>query len=59
MRAKIPGIPALLMSGYGNWAAENCASRGVENVHQIEKPFRTDQLVQAVEALIPAGTCPQ
>jgi two-component system, NtrC family, C4-dicarboxylate transport response regulator DctD len=59
MRSKAPGIPAMLISGYGNWAAENCANRGMENVQHLEKPFRADQLLHRVEALLPTGACPE
>jgi len=58
LRARTPGLPALLISGYGNWAAENCANRGMENIHHLEKPFRAEQLLHEVEALVPAGGCP-
>ena len=59
MRSKAPGIPAMLISGYGNWAAENCVSRGMENVQHLEKPFRADQLLHRVETLLPTGACPE
>jgi DNA-binding NtrC family response regulator len=59
IRQKTPGLPALLISGYGNWAVENCANRGIENVHHLEKPFRADQLLHEVEALVSPDSCPQ
>ena len=59
MRQKTPGMPALLISGYGNWAAENCTNRGMDNVHHLGKPFRADQLLHEVESLVPADGCPK
>ena len=59
LRQTTPAMPALLISGYGNWALEKCASKGMENIRHLEKPFRADQLLHEVEALVPTGTCPQ
>jgi DNA-binding response OmpR family regulator len=53
MRSQLPGIPAMLISGYGSWAAEDCVNRSMENVHHLEKPFRPDQLLNRVEILLP------
>ena len=57
LREKQPGLPALLISGYGGWAAENCSNRGMGDVHHLEKPFRAEQLLHEVEALVPGDGC--
>lgn len=59
LREKVPSLPALLISGYGNWAVEKCAEKGVENVRHLEKPFRADQILRTVEELVPVSACPE
>lgn len=54
MRSKKPGIPAMMMSGYDNWAADYCENHGVKGVRYLGKPFKAEQLVDAVNALVPA-----
>lgn len=52
IRSKVPGIPALMMSGHGSWAANHCANCGLKGVSFIEKPFSTKQLLDTVNALL-------
>jgi DNA-binding NtrC family response regulator len=52
MRSKKPGIPAMVMSGHGNWTANHCANRGVKGVSLLEKPFKAKDLLDAVNALV-------
>jgi Response regulator containing CheY-like receiver, AAA-type ATPase, and DNA-binding domains len=59
LREKVPSMPALLISGYGNWAIEKCAERGIENIRHLEKPFRADQILRTVEELVPVNVTPE
>jgi DNA-binding response OmpR family regulator len=55
VRNKSPGIPAMLISGYGNKVANLCAKRGIENVLFLGKPFSPKQLLEALHAMISTG----
>jgi len=52
MRDKRPNIPAMMMSGHGDWAAEYCESHGIKGVSYLAKPFKAEQLLDAVNALV-------
>lgn len=60
MRSQRPGIPALLVSGYGPRVANCCAHRGIYDVTFLAKPFAAAQLLATVAALIakPASNPP-
>lgn len=52
MRSKRPGIPALLVSGYGRRVANCCADRGVHDVTFLAKPFAAAQLLATLASII-------
>ncbi|MFT3780601.1 MAG: response regulator [Nibricoccus sp.] len=52
VRSKAPGIPALLVSGFGQKVANHCAARGIDDVGFLAKPFSPTQLLEAVQAVI-------
>ena len=52
MRSKKPGIPALLMSGFGPHVANSCAQRGIPDVGFLPKPFSPPTLLTAAAALV-------
>lgn len=52
MRGKIPSVPAIVMSGYGKQAATDCADRRVTGVVFVDKPFRPQQLLDSLNALV-------
>lgn len=52
MRGKVPGIPALLISGYGLRVADLCAQHGIKDVGFLAKPFSPTQLLEKVAAMI-------
>lgn len=52
MRGQRPGIPALLVSGYGRRVANCCAERGVHDVTFLAKPFSAAQLLATLASLL-------
>jgi DNA-binding NtrC family response regulator len=54
MRSKVPGIPALLISGYGLRVADVCAEHGIKDVGFMAKPFTPTQLAEKVAAMFAA-----
>lgn len=54
MRDKKPGIPALLVSGYGQRVADCCGKRGIKGVNFLAKPFSPRQLLDTMAALLAA-----
>jgi DNA-binding NtrC family response regulator len=57
VRSKTPGLPAVLLSGYGGWALDHCTQRCIPGVLHLGKPFRADQLLHLIEALVPIDVC--
>lgn len=58
MRSKIPGLPAIIISGDGKQAATDCEDRGVSDVVFVDKPFRPQQLTDGLKAVGLAKTEP-
>lgn len=61
VRDKKPGLPAILMSGYGPRIANVCAKSGIQNVRFLAKPFSPTELLDAVATQIrlhAPATCP-
>lgn len=56
LRAKIPGLPAVVMSGYGRLAELDCRDRKLADVLFLEKPFRPQDLREKLDALAPGKT---
>ncbi len=47
MKAREPGLPVLLITGY-----ETLAQDGEQEIERLVKPFRSDELLARVEALL-------
>ncbi|MFT3870651.1 MAG: response regulator [Nibricoccus sp.] len=52
MRSKIPGLPAIVISGNGKQAADDCENRRISEIIFVNKPFRPQQLLDAVDAAL-------
>lgn len=53
LREKIPGLPSLVMSGYGRLIERDCMDRRLSAVVFLDKPFRPQQLREKLNALLP------
>jgi two-component system C4-dicarboxylate transport response regulator DctD len=51
VRRKTPGIPALLISGYGPRVTDVCAQHGIEDVGFLAKPFTLKQLMDTLSGM--------
>ena len=52
LRSKIPDIPALLMSGYGQRVSDCCDARGIQDVGFLAKPFTIAELSEKIESAL-------
>ncbi|MGC4074910.1 MAG: response regulator [Nibricoccus sp.] len=52
-RSVSPDIAALLVSGHGDSILDTVASRGLTNVHTLNKPFNVDALLAKIEGVLP------
>jgi DNA-binding response OmpR family regulator len=59
LRSKIPGVPAIVISGDGNQAAIDCADRRLSDVSFVNKPFLPQDLLDRLKALLMTKTNPQ
>jgi DNA-binding NtrC family response regulator len=57
MRRHVPGIPAVLVSGYGPRVADVCTKRGIMGVRFLSKPFTAGQLFGALTEVIAQCGC--
>ncbi|MGC4073955.1 MAG: response regulator [Nibricoccus sp.] len=53
-RRRSPKIAALIVSGHGDSILDTVASRGLTNVHVLNKPFHLDQLLSKIGSLLPS-----
>lgn len=59
MREKIPGVPAIVMSGMGAQVAFDFETRRIEGVTLLNKPFRPQKLLEILKtSLEPKKLCP-
>lgn len=52
IRSKVPGIPAIIMSGHGDWAVDHCENRGIMGVSYLGKPFKAKELLDTLNIII-------
>lgn len=52
-RSRAPGIPALLVSGMGDFLIEVLAENCLTDVHILSKPFRIQELLTKIREMLP------